>query len=153
MLVSRVHLISMLVLRALLGFSFVQLLRQSLAHFQDSLIVLRALIEFFFVGLLRKYLLCVFRILSLLPRAILGSHLIGFLRENLECVQDSHSFDCYVIFQYLEHFQDFFHAIVTLVSRVLLGFSFCRLLRQSLVHIQDLGKSVMNNLQSKEIVS
>ena len=147
----------MLVLRALLGFSFVELLRQSLAHFQDSLIVLRALIEFFFVGLLRKYLLCAFRILSfdfyVTTARNFRSHLIGFLRENLERVQDSHSFDYYVIFQYLEHFQDFFHAIVTLVSRVLLGYSFCRLLRQSLLHIQDLGKSVMKNLQSKEIVS
>ena len=80
----------MLVLRELLGFSFVELLRWSLAHFQDSLIVLRALLKFFsldcYVSIFCARLGFFRSIFMLLPRAILGSHLIGFLRENLERV-------------------------------------------------------------------
>lgn len=142
----------MLVLRALLGFSFVELLRQSLAHFQDSLIVLRALIEFSFVGLLRKYLLCAFRILS-----------FDFSYYYRAQFQDPISLDFYVrissVFRILIHSIVMLYFSISSTFRIsfmrllLLGFSFCRLLRQSLMHIQDLGKSVMKNLQSKEIVS
>lgn len=147
----------MLVLRALLGFSFVELLRQSLAHFQDSLIVLRALIEFSFVGLLRKYLLCTFRILSfdfyvttarnfripshwiftLESRACLGFSFIGLLCYILvsRALLGFLSCDCYISISSILRF--FFLQIVTLEPGAYLGFR----------------KSVMKNLQSKEIVS
>ena len=147
----------MLVLRELLGFSFVELLRQSLAHFQDSLIVLRALIEFSFVGLLRKYLLCAFRILSfdfyvttarnfripshwifmLESRACLGFSFIRLLCYILvsRALLGFLSCDCYISISSILRF--FFLQIVTLEPGAYLGFR----------------KSVMKNLQSKEIVS
>ena len=116
----------MLVLRALLGFSFVELLCQSLAHFQDSLIVLRALIEFSFVGLLRKYLLCAFRILS-----------FDFLCYYRAQFQDPISLDFYVRISSV--FRILIHSIVMLYFSISSTFmiSFMRLLHQYLEYFQD----------------
>ena len=99
--------------RTLLRLFVIQLLRQYLAHLQDSFsfditLVSHALLGFFFIQLLRWYL----------------AHF-----------KDSFSFDCYV--SILHSYRILFHRIITLVSYALLGFFFIRLLRYYLAHFKD----------------
>ena len=128
-----------LVSRALLGFSFIGLLRQYLTHFQDSLLF------DCYVSISRTFgISCTFRILfhwivTLKSRAPLLFSFIKLSRFYLAHFSDSLLLDCYLSIQ--RTFRIFFHQIVTIVSRALLvsraylGFSFIGLLRQYLAHL------------------
>ena len=93
------HWITMLVSRALLGFSFIGLLRLYLPHFQDLF----------------------HAIATLVSSAPLGFPFIRLLHQYIAQFQDSLSLDDYV--GTLNNFKILFHCIATSVSRALLGFS------------------------------
>ena len=121
--------------RALLGFSFIGLLRQYLTHFYDSFLwsvtlVSCALSGFSFIGLL-----CQFRAhIQYTPSfesyvnisCILESTYIRLLRQFLAHFWDSLSLDCCVSVS--RTFRILIHWFVTLVSCALLGLSYMRLL-------------------------
>ena len=136
-----------LVSRTLLGFIFIQLLRQYLLHFldffsingyvsiQDTFRILLdstvtllswALSKIFFIRRVRQYLAhfqdSSFLIVALVSRAPSGFIFIQLLRQCPAHLQDSFSFDCYV--SILGTFKNLFHSKGTLVSRTLLGFIF-----------------------------
>ena len=119
----------MLVSRALLGFSSIELLHQLLVHFQDSLSL------DCYVSISRTFRILFHQSITLVSRVLLGSSYIELLRQYLVHFQDSLSFYCYI--SYSRTFKFLFYQIVTLVSRALLGFSFIRLLRQYRAHFQD----------------
>lgn len=102
-----------LVSRTLLGFSFIRLLRQYLAHVLDSLPFDCS------VNISHTFRILFLLIVALVSCALVGFSFMGLLR------------------QYLPNSWIPFDWIVTLVSRTLLGFSLIRLLRQYLVHFQD----------------
>ena len=139
------HWIVTLVSRALLGFCFIRLLHQYLAHFQDSLSL------DCYVSILRSFRILVHWIVTLVSRRLLGFSFFGLFRQYLAHFQDSLFLDCCVsilrTFRTLffldcyvsisRTFRILFFLFVSLVSRTVLEFSYILLLRLYLVHFQD----------------
>ena len=147
----------MLVSREILGFLFIRVLRQYLAHFQSSsssdcypsvsrtlripfhplgTFVFHALLCSFssecFVGILRPFTVLLHPSVKLVSRALVGFLFIPVLRYYLALLG---FFFIRVLSLYLAHLLDSFSSeCYVIISRALLGFFFIRVLRQYLVH-------------------
>lgn len=123
--------------RTLLRLFVIQLLRQYLAHLQDSFSfdITQYLTHFqdsfsfnCYVGILCSYRILFHRIITLVSYALLGFFFIRLLCYYLAHCRDSFSSDCYV--SVLWNFRILFLSIVMYVSCAPLGFFYIRLLSQ-----------------------
>ena len=141
--------------RTLLRLFVIQLLRQYLAHLQDSFSfdITQYLTHFqdsfsfnCYVGILCSYRILFHRIITLVSYALLGFFFIRLLCYYLAHCRDSFSSDCQCLVEFQDPFsfdcdvrivrtnRIFLHSVVKLVSRGLLRFFFILLLCQYLTH-------------------